>query len=894
MLDTLEISQAATSLNLLHEKTQVLLKLEICGLEDNTVRFRITELETRRPRFEASDVLVGSPRTYRLSVEKQTTEELMLLGRDSLRISVSAHPFRIDVLSGGELVTSVNARGLLLFEHSRTRGNTGKEETASEEKTQDESPEGEEKAHEEEPDLGTDEKENQEEMTEEEEEGTWEESFKSHHDSKPYGPMSVGLDFSLPGFEDVYGIPEHADSFRLRTTSSGDPYRLYNLDVFQYELENPMALYGSVPYLVAHSPERTLGLFWLNPTETWIDIASNTAGKTVFGKMLDFVRSANEGPQMDVRWMSESGIVDAFLLLGPLPTDVFRQYAALAGTQALPPLFALAYHQSRWNYNDEDDVLAVDAGFDKHNLPMDVIWLDIEHTDGKRYFTWDSNKFPNPADMQNHIAGKRRKMVTIVDPHLKVDSSYSVYNEAYSRGYLVKNKGGGDYEGWCWPGSAAYLDFLNPEVRDWYASKFAYDSYLGSTDILFTWNDMNEPSVFNGPEVTLHKDALHHGGWEHRDVHNLYGFYQQWGTVGGQLRRSGGNERPFVLARAFFAGSQRFGAVWTGDNLGEWSHLKASISMVLSLNLCGLSFSGADIGGFFKNPSTELLVRWYQAGAYQPLFRAHAHIDTARREPWIFGSDTTALVRTALRERYALLPYWYTVFYWAYRSGMPVMRALWIEFPKEEQTFMIEDEYMIGNALLVHPVTEAASRGVNVYLPGAHEVWYDVHTQKKYSGGQEIYYPVKLSTIPVFQRGGTIIPRKDRPRRSSACMSADPYTLYIALDDQKSAEGELYMDDEHSFNFEKQNEYQLRHFLFKGGTLKASVSSHIPPGKYSSTEWLERIVIVGIAQPMMSVLLKQPGSQDAPLAYEYTPELSSLIVRRPGVRLTAEWTIVIR
>ncbi|NXJ58723.1 GANAB glucosidase, partial [Spizaetus tyrannus] len=689
LLESLQLGPDAARLQLINEVTKVPLLLELWGLQGNVTRIRIKELNPLRPRFEVPDVLVAEPPVERLAVTGRDEGSLELsLGPAGHRLLVTEKPFRMDLLQGRELLCSVNARGLLFFEHLRQRRDSAPKATA-------------EAA---------------------EEPGSWEETFKTHTDTKPNGPTSVGLDFSLPGFEHVYGIPEHADSLRLRTTEGGDPYRLYNLDVFQYELYNPMALYGSVPLLLAHSARRTLGIFWLNAAETWVDISSNTAGKTLFGKLLDYMQGGGETPQTDVRWMSESGIVDVFLLLGPTPAAVAGQYAALTGTQALPPLFALGYHQSRWNYNDEEDVAAVERGFEEHAVPCDVLWLDIEHADGKRYFTWDPSKFPRPRDMLERLAAKKRKMVSIVDPHIKVDSGYRVHNELRSRGFYVKTKDGSDYEGWCWPGSAAYPDFTNPEMRAWWASMFAYDQYEGSTENLFTWNDMNEPSVFSGPEVTMHKDAVHHGGWEHRDLHNLYGLYVQMATAEGQIQRSGGQHRPFVLSRAFFAGSQRYGAVWTGDNAAEWEHLKISIPMCLSFGLAGLSFCGSDVGGFFKNPEAELLVRWYQAGAFQPFFRAHAHLDTARREPWLFGEENVALIRAAIRQRYALLPFWYTAFYRSHRHGLPVMRPLWMEYPEDATTFAIDDQYMIDRALLVHPVTEQGARGVQVYLPGKGEV----------------------------------------------------------------------------------------------------------------------------------------------------------------------------
>uniref|UniRef100_A0A8C1D654 Neutral alpha-glucosidase AB n=1 Tax=Cyprinus carpio carpio TaxID=630221 RepID=A0A8C1D654_CYPCA len=756
-------------------------------------------------------------------LSKDDNGVVLSLGAESQRLIVSARPFRLDIMEGPEVLLSLNSRGLLAFEHLRLRKDTNKEE-----------------------------------------DGLWEETFKSHTDTKPNGPTSISLDFSLPGVEHVYGIPEHADDLKLKTTDGGDPYRLYNLDVFQYELYNPMALYGSIPLMLAHNTQRTMGIFWLNAAETWVDISSNTAGKK---------------PQTDVRWISESGIIDVFIMLGPKPSDVFSQYASLTGTQSFPPLASLGYHQCRWNYNDQEDVKSVDQGFDQHDIPYDFIWLDIEHADGKRYFTWDPHKFSQPKEMLQGLMDKKRKMVAIVDPHIKVDSGYKIHNEITSKDFYVKNKDGGNYEGWCWPGNSGYPDFTNPEMRAWWASMFAYDQYEGSMENLFTWNDMNEPSVFNGPEVTMHKDALH-GKWEHRDIHNMYGLYVQMATAEGQIQRSGGAERPFVLTRAFFAGSQRFGAVWTGDNAAEWDHLKISIPMCLSLGLVGVSFCGADVGGFFKNPSTELLVRWYQTGAYQPFFRAHAHLDTTRREPWLFGPENTALIREAVRQRYALLPYWYQLFFQAYRTGMPVMRPLWVDYPKDTATFTIDDEFLIGSDLLVHPVTEEGSRGVTAYLPGAGEVWYDVHTFQKHNGAQNLYIPVTLSSIPVFQRGGSIIPRKDRVRRSSACMENDPYTLYVALSPKKFAEGKLYIDDGHSFNYDTKKEFIHRSLTFANNKKISCITMKIT--SISEMIW------------HANLLIHFQTGKETPVDFEFDSSMSVLTLRKPGMNAGDDWTLLLQ
>ncbi|XP_041333181.1 neutral alpha-glucosidase AB-like, partial [Pyrgilauda ruficollis] len=274
LLGSLELGPDVARIQLVNEATQVPLLLEVWGLTGNVTRLRIQELAPLRPRYQVPDVLLGEPPAERLEVTGRDEGTLELsLGPGGHRLLVTERPFRLDLLRHRELLCSVNARGLLVFEHQRRRRDSDPPKD----------PPGEEGAAQEGPEDGAgstqSEKPAEPPAEPEEEPGTWEETFKTHTDSKPYGPTSVGLDFSLPGFEHVYGIPEHADSLRLRPTEGGDPYRLYNLDVFQYEVFTPMALYGSVPLLLAHRPRLSLGLFWLNAAETWVDIGSNTAGK---------------------------------------------------------------------------------------------------------------------------------------------------------------------------------------------------------------------------------------------------------------------------------------------------------------------------------------------------------------------------------------------------------------------------------------------------------------------------------------------------------------------------------------------------------------------------------------------------------------------------------------
>jgi len=880
--------------NILNSRNNVTLALTIDTLQKNTARIRIKELNPIRARYECKDTLVKEPVKIKYSKEKSDASGCSIKF-DQNSIAITYKPFRLDFFQDGNLVLTMNSRGLMTFEHYRLKKDANEEQSEihaddgepPEKIPKEDNPE---EGHTDEPDEKKDDAENKEDKKEdkapgENEEGMWEESFNVHEDSKPRGPSAVAMDFSFTGFDHVYGIPEHADSLALKQTTGGEPYRLYNLDVFKYEVYNPMALYGSIPFMIGHSKSRSAGLFWNNAAETWVDIKSS---KSVLGSLMSFFKSAEAVPEMDTFWISESGIVDAFILLGPRPHDIFQQYSVLTGTTQLPPLFGIAYHQCRWNYNDEEDVKGVDKNFDTHDIPYDVIWLDIEHTDEKKYFTWDSAKFPNPKRMIDDLATRGRKMVTIVDPHIKRDSGYHIHSEASEKNLFVLNKDNNQYEGWCWPGSSSWPDFCNPDIRQWWASKFAYDKYEGSTPNLFTWNDMNEPSVFNGPEITMHKDALHHGGWEHRDVHNIYGLYVHEATVMGQIQRSGGTERPFVLSRAFFAGSQRIGAVWTGDNGAEWDHLKISVPMCLSIGIAGLPFVGADIGGFFDNPSTELLVRWYQAGAYMPFFRAHAHLDTKRREPWLFDDNTKSLIREAIKRRYILLPHWYNLFRESSETGAPIIRPLWVEYPEDTKTFDMDDEFLVGKDLLVKPITSPGQTSVDVYFPGGpKELWYDLDDfATVFHGGQQVNIQAPLNKIPVYQRGGSIIPRKERVRRSSSLTHRDPYTLLITLNASNEAYGELYVDDGHSFDY-KNGKYIKAKFQMTGTNL---IAWH-EHSNFETKAWIERIVVLGVATPFKSATLMAVNEMKK-LDVGYISEKKIFVMKKPGVTVGRDFSIV--
>ncbi|XP_027028182.1 neutral alpha-glucosidase C isoform X1 [Tachysurus fulvidraco] len=856
LLDTLILLERGAAVELCHYNSQEHLLLLIHEIPNGILRFTIDELQPVRARYKAKDVLMGEPKYEQLRIEWRKADCVSLTwGSGQYHVQVFAFPFKLEILYGDEALLTFNPEGRFCFE---TQSNSARPSTSSHQGKENTS-------------------------------GMWKKTFNQFQDVKGNGPRSVGIDLKLHGFCHAFGIPEHADSLQLKDTSGSKPYRLYNLDVFGYKINSRLGLYGSVPLLLAHKLDRTLGVFWLNTSETLVDLQYGSNYK----KQEEDDPPANKSrgnPQIDVSWVSESGIIDCFILLGPSPSQVFFQYAQLTGYQALPPLFSLGYHQCRWSYKDEEDVKAVDAGFDLHTIPYDVIWLDIDHTEGKRYFTWDSKLFPNPVDMQLHLQRKNRKLVVINDPHIKVDPDWPFFCASRDGGHFVKDRGGGLYHGSCWPGDSCYLDFSSSRTRSWYARQFSLDNYKGSTDSLFVWNDMNEPSVFYGPEQTMPKDVLHCSGWEHRELHNLYGFYQHMATFEGLITRSCGLERPFVLSRSFFAGSQRMGAVWTGDNVATWEYLKISIPMLLSLSLTGMHFCGADVGGFAQDPDAELLLRWYQAGALQPFYRGHSAKQTKRREPWLFGDTVTSAVRAAIQQRYCLLPYWYTLFHLAHTSALPPMRPLWVEFPKETETFTVENQYMIGNALLACPVTDPGVTKVKILLPGSDELWYDVSNGDVHRGGKILSLPVTLETVPVFQRGGTVVTRRTGCGSCTADLLQHPFTLTVALDLEGNAEGLLYEDDGHSFNYRDKKQFCLRKFSMHSGRLHSSCADE--EGFFITGGKLESVVILGQKNVKRKPTL-QSIAGNTTVTFQFQPKQALLTLTGLDLDIHTDWEISI-
>ena len=818
-------------------------------------------------------------------IESDTDHTFVKYGPgESYQARIYHNPFRVEFVRDGQVHVKFNGKGWMNVEHWRPKI----------EKKAEEPKEGEEAK----PSESATPEPSVDEST------WWEESFGGNTDSKPRGPESLALDISFPGYEHVYGIPEHAGPLSLKETRGGSgnydqPYRLYNCDVFEYEMDSPMTLYGAIPFMQAHRKNSTVGVFWLNGAETWVDIvkAKQSTNPLSLG---------TGGVDTETHWISESGVLDVFIFLGPTPRDVLTTYAGLTGTQAMPPQFAIAYHQCRWNYVTDEDVKDVDRKFDKNNIPFDVIWLDIEYTEGKKYFTWDPQSFADPIGMQKQLAEHERKLVAIIDPHYKNEDGYHVSDGLKSKDLAVKDKDNNIYQGWCWPGNSHWVDCFNPAARKWLNTLFEFASFKGTTTNTWIWNDMNEPSVFNGPEMTMPKDNLFYGGWEHRDIHNINGLTFHNATYEALLARDKGLKRPFVLTRSFFPGSQRLSAMWTGDNQADWSHLFTSIPMVLAQNIAGYPFAGADVGGFFGNPAPELLTRWYQAGIFNPFFRAHAHIDARRREPYLSQEPYRSIITKAIRLRYSLLPTWYTAFWESYSTAQPIVRPNYYVHPTDERGFAVDDQMYIGSTgLLAKPVTKEGAETVDVYLADS-ETYYDYFDFTAYSGaGKTHTLAAPIDKITLLMQGGHIFPRKDRPRRSSSLMKWDPYTLVIVLDSAGNAEGSLYADDGESFDF-REGAYIHRNFTFKSDTMRLKSESTTAPQKKAhefmktiSKVKIEKLVFVAAPEQWKDkkeVLVRIEGAKQlkrAGLSWHKAEgkKPAWAVVQNPGIGVAAGWSI---
>lgn len=583
----------------------------------------------------------------------------------------------------------------------------------------------------------------------------------------------------LPGDRAIYGLGEKA--FGLN--HHGRRLVMWNTDQVTGYRPRTDPIYESVPFLVGHQDGTAHGLFFDNTYHSEFDLGESDPNQLCY--------------------RADGGELCYYVMAGPEIADVVARYTGLTGRIALPPRWALGYHQSRWSYESAEQVRAVAGELRKRQIPCDAIHLDIDYMEGYRVFTCDRTRFPDFAGLMAELRATGFHPVTIIDPGVKIDSDYFVCAEGLARDAFCKLPDGGYFTGPVWPGECYFPDFTNAAVRTWWGDLY---KVLLDAEVAGFWNDMNEPAVF--PGVTF-PDAVQHnadpGPTDHRALHNVYGQFMVQACVEG-LRRHRPDERPFVISRSAYAGIQRYAMNWTGDNQSTWAHLRLCIPMVLNMGLSGQSFAGPDVGGFGGDCDGELLARWMEVGAFMPFFRNHNAIGQHPQEPYAFGEPFESVCRRYIEWRYRLLPYLYTAFWQAAQDGVPVARPLIYAFPADRRAMSLDDEYLFGGALLVAPVLAPGSLGRGVYLPAGG--WYDFWGGERFEGPNDVPAHAPLDVLPLYARSGSTVPVGPVMQHTDQFIP-ETVELHVFPGDGLSL---LYEDDGRSLAYQ-QGEWRVTRFV---------------------------------------------------------------------------------
>jgi alpha-glucosidase len=612
---------------------------------------------------------------------------------------------------------------------------------------------------------------------------------------------------SMPLNEHYYALGDKTGPLDRRDQA----FTLWNTDQFGWQ-ESTDPLYKAIPFFLALNNGNAYGIFLDNTYRSSFDFGKTEHDAYSFG--------------------AEGGQLDYYFFYGPDPKRVLTDYTALTGRMPLPPLFSLGYQQCRYSYYPEARVREIADGFRKRHIPADVLYLDIDYQEKYRPFTIDRERFPHFEGMIADLHKQGFKLVLITDLHIAAVPGYKPYDEGIAHDYFVKNPDGSVFVGPVWPGPAVFPDFTRAAVRDWWGTLYTGFVKMGARGF---WNDMNEPAVFETPTKTMPLDTVHHveqRKTDHREIHNVFGLENVHGTYDGMLRLEP-NLRPFVLTRAAYAGAQRYASTWTGDNTASWNHMRLSVPQIINLGLSGFAMNGADIGGFNGSPTPELLTRWMELGAFNPIYRNHAAKGTRDREPWVDGPEHEKIRKRYIETRYHLLPYVYTGMEEAARTGVPLMRPLFLEFPKETELATNGAEFMFGRSLLVAPKAWPFVEPYEVTLPQGD--WFDYWTGDKHSGPAEIKVDPPLDTLPVYVRAGSILPEQPVVEYVGQEIRG-PLTLRVYPGPDCS--GDLYSDDGDTLAYQKGDSLRI-HFTCE--VAAGQVNVHIPAGDGPYHPWFKEL-----------------------------------------------------
>jgi alpha-glucosidase len=586
------------------------------------------------------------------------------------------------------------------------------------------------------------------------------------------------------GFDEhFYGLGEKAARLDKRRSS----FVNWNSDTPGY-VEGRDPIYQTIPFYIGLQKGSAYGIFFDNSYRSYFDFGKSSQQRVWFG--------------------AEGGEMNYYFFYGPSIKKILSRYADLTGHMQLPPMWALGNQQSRWSYYPDTMVEEVVKQYRLRDLPLDVVYLDIDYMQGYRVFTWNGKRFPDPLSLSKRLGQLGVKLVTIVDPGIKYqptpsgtvvdknplssqERSYYVFTEGLEKDYFQKRKSGALFIPRVWPGESVFVDFTLSDARRWWGD--LHRAYIDN-GVAGIWNDMNEPSDFVDQTGKNQIDVVSFDEGErstHAKNRNVFALLMARATYEG-LERLQPDKRPYVITRAAYAGIQRYSTMWTGDTNSTWDALALSIPMFQSLGLSGEPFVGSDVGGFIGRGNGELLTRSYQVSFLVPFCRNHKVIDGYDQEPWRFGKFYEDIIRKYLKLRYQLLPFLYTTLEEAHRTGVPLFRPLVLNYQDDPNTYNLDDQFMIGEDLLVAPVLNPGLTRRLVYLPQG--TWYDYWTGKKFSGGTMIDVQAPLETVPMFVRAGAVIPQA--PPAHYIDSKPREYTLLeIYPDNNGNATGVLYDDD---------------------------------------------------------------------------------------------------
>jgi len=575
----------------------------------------------------------------------------------------------------------------------------------------------------------------------------------------------VHIRYLLQPEDKVFGLGEQLGGLNRR----GRQYRLYNTDEV-FHVPEKIALYSSHPFIIIEGAT-LLGLLIDYPGEIILDIDFTER---------DVLILTITAPHFDLYVFQPSTTQKRLAQRYRLIQD----YLHLVGAPYVPPKWAFGYQQCRWSYPDAETLKHIATQLRQHDIPCDVLYMDIDYMENYKVFTVDAQKFPEFEHFAAQLWQEGFKLVSIIDPGVKIEAGYSVYESGLAQQHFCLKADGEPFVGAAWPGLVHYPDFLNTATQNWWGQLHQPLLHAGIAGI---WNDMNEPSIFFTEEAlqqamaTVAAGTTIHNSWDyfalrdnfcglehhpqyyqsfyqrdpqgqlipHQAVHNLYGLNMAQAT----LKAFAPNQRYFLLTRSSYIGSHRLAALWTGDNKSWWEHLLLNIKMLMSLNLCGFFYVGADIGGFGDHVSPELAIRWHQLGIFNPLFRNHSALGTRAQEPFAFDAQTCLAIKNSIECRYALLPYIYSEYMHCVQALTPFIAPLWLHFDTERSA-EVEDQFFLGQALMVAPIYNAQSRGRYVYLPTTRWLHWNMSTYEQrqcqvYAPG-DYYVRAPLEAIPLF------------------------------------------------------------------------------------------------------------------------------------------------